>query len=669
MAEKTLQIEVQEDHLERISQTKKPILAIAELVWNALDADASRVTISLPESGLGELEAIEVTDNGHSIAYSEIDGLFTKLGGSWKQRQRKTKELGRLLHGKEGRGRFRAFALGRVVDWYLCYQKDGGLRTYRVEMIRDHLRNVRIGDDEDAAAGAQRGTTVRIGELIKDFHSLRDPSAPGEMSLIFALYLRQYRDVEVFYLGTKVDPAATEDHCEILTLSPIKLVDEEKEFSVNLEIVEWSIEAPRKLYFCTEDGFPLDDDAPGVQAPGFNFTAYLKSEYFSHLAAQNAADLARLDPLVAKALDEAKREMRAYFRRRSSEKARGLVKEWQEEEVYPYQGEPLNEIETAERQVFNVVALNVSSYLPDFEEADPKTKRLQFRLLRHALERGPADLAIILDEVLGLPLEKRQELIDLLKRTTLSAIISASAIIADRLEFLRGLETLIFDTDFKERTLERSQLHRLVAENTWIFGEQYGLSADDQSLTEVLKKHIELQGLEIEIDEPVKRLDGSLGIVDLMLSKAIPTVGDGEREHLVVELKRPSVKIDKPVTEQVESYAFAVAADERFRDVKTRWVFWALSTDIDDHVRRLASQTNRPRGVLYQDEEQNITIWVKSWSQIIDDCKRRLQFFQDKLNYQPDRDSSLAHLRKTYAKYLSELFASDEAKSDDSDNR
>jgi DNA mismatch repair ATPase MutL len=55
MAEKTLQIEVQEDHLERISQTKKPILAIAELVWNALDADASRVTISLPESALGGL--------------------------------------------------------------------------------------------------------------------------------------------------------------------------------------------------------------------------------------------------------------------------------------------------------------------------------------------------------------------------------------------------------------------------------------------------------------------------------------------------------------------------------------------------------------------------------------------------------------------------------------
>jgi hypothetical protein len=62
-------------------------------------------------------------------------------------------------------------------------------------------------------------------------------------------------------------------------------------------------------------------------------------------------------------------------------------------------------------------------------------------------------------------------------------------------------------------------------------------------------------------------------------------------------------------------------------------------------------------------------IWVKSWSQIIDDCKRRLKFFQDKLNYQPDRDSSLAHLRKTYAKYLAELFTSDEVESEDGDNR
>ena len=33
-----------------------------------------------------------------------------------------------------------------------------------------------------------------------------------------------------------------------------------------------------------------------------------------------------------------------------------------------------------------------------------------------------------------------------------------------------------------------------------MFGEQYHLSVDDQSLTEVLKKHVAARGLEIEID-------------------------------------------------------------------------------------------------------------------------------------------------------------------------
>ena len=43
-------------------------------------------------------------------------------------------------------------------------------------------------------------------------------------------------------------------------------------------------------------------------------------------------------------------------------------------------------------------------------------------------------------------------------------------------------------------------------------------------------------------------------------------------------------------------------------------------------------------------------------SQIINDCKARLRFFAERLNYTPDRDSSLAHLKTTYHKYLADLF-------------
>jgi len=303
------------------------------------------------------------------------------------------------------------------------------------------------------------------------------------------------------------------------------------------------------------------------------------------------------------------------------------------------------------------LALNVNHFLPSFQESDEKSKRLQLHLLRHAVQHAPADLSKILTEVLDLPVEKRQELAELLDRTTLAHIINASKIIADRLEFLQGLETLVFDAEFKHAVRERTQLHRIVAENAWIFGEQYHLSVDDQSLTEVLKKHIAVRNREVEIDEPVKRADGSRGIVDLMFSRNIQLAGSENREHLVVELKRPDVKIDSDTAAQIESSAFAVADDERFRAVPAKWVFWAVSSDIDQIVARKVSQKDRARGILFQDEEQRITIWVKTWSQIVNDCRSRLRFFAEKLNYAPDRDSSLAHLKATYHKYLADLFS------------
>ena len=409
--------------------------------------------------------------------------------------------------------------------------------------------------------------------------------------------------------------------------------------------------------FATPAAFPSTTRNQGIQAPGFNFTAYLKSDYFAKLLAENRLEIANLDVPTSKVLDAAKGAMRDHFRRRASEKAAGLVEEWQRERIYPYAGQPANPVEEAERQVFNVVALNVNHFLPSFQESDEKTKRLQLRLLRHAVEHAPADLSKILTEVLDLPIEKRQELADLLDRTTLAHIISASKVIADRLEFLQGLETLVFDFEFKHTVRERAQLHRIVAENAWMFGEQYHLSVDDQSLTEVLKKHVAARGRDVEVDEPVKRADGSRGIVDLMFSRNIQLAGSEEREHLVVELKRPNVKLDAEVAAQIESYAFAVADDERFRAVPAKWVFWAVSSDIDPTVARKVSQKDRARGILFQDEEQRITIWVKTWSQIVNDCRSRLRFFAEKLNYTPDRDSSLAHLKTTYHKYLADLFA------------
>ncbi|MGE0743435.1 MAG: ATP-binding protein [Hyphomonadaceae bacterium] len=646
------------DHINKITAVRKPILAVAELAWNAFDADAGRVDVALEPDGLGGLTAIEVTDNGWGMSPDRAKKSFSGLGGSWKKLTNKTEHDGRLIHGKEGQGRFKALALGRVVEWFVVYPHGSKLFKYSIRIIADTADRFEMSDPVPAEAGDTRGVRVRISEIQRALPSLEGESAVNELAQIFALYMRKYQSLRLLLEHQSVDPSAVEDRVTRVPLSPITLIGG-KVYPAELEIVEWKVSADRRLYLCSHDGFPLDEMQPGVQAPRFNFTAYLKSEAIAILANEGLTGLGELDGVTSPAIDEAKQVLRDHFRRRAEEEARGLVDQWKEEKVYPYRGDPQTPVEEVERQVFNIAALHVNAYLPKFAEADPKAKQLQLRLLRHALETGPEEALRFLNEALELPAERRQELAELLDRTTLSDMISATKLITDRLEFLQGLDELVFAPDLQKVVKERSQLHRVLAPNAWIFGEQYHLSVDDQNLTNVLRKHVNLLDTDVVVDDPVRRADGRDGVVDLMLSRCIMRPGIAQREHLIIELKRPNVDIGRAEADQIESYAIAVSDDERFKDTQTRWVFWAIAKDIKPDVRKRAEQANRPPGILYQDSSQSVTVWAKTWGQVIEEAKARMRFFQEKLGYTPDRDASREHLRKAYAKHVGALFAGD----------
>ena len=67
---------------------------------------------------------------------------------------------------------------------------------------------------------------------------------------------------------------------------------------------------------------------------------------------------------------------------------------------------------------------------------------------------------------------------------------------------------------------------------------------------------------------------------------------------MVVELKRPSKKIDQEVLGQIKGYAQAISKDERFDKSKTKWIFIAVSNELDDSVENAVNQLNRPRGLV-----------------------------------------------------------------------
>ena len=644
-ATRRLTVEVQDDHLKSLCGTRSPLDSIAELIWNALDADAAHVRVLLIENGLGGLDEVVVTDDGHGIPHETALTSFGSLGGSWKPQRGKTPE-GRFFHGKHGRGRYKAFSLGQSVRWETTFKLGAARRSYEIRSTPS-LRTFEV--TAPVPSREPTGTAVHVTSLLRDFRSLRADDAVQKLTEVFALYLSLYPRIEIIYNGDKVDPEGAVVARADLDLPAIKL-DDGRTMQATLAVIEWRHPADRALYLCDEHGSTLEYVNAEIQAPGFNFTAYLKSALFSEKG--HAILLAEMDPLTQPLIDAARASLKEHFRKRANEQTDQLVSSWKQEHVYPFDGEPQGPIESAEREVFDQIAITVSKHMPSLAEVDRKSRQLTLSLLRQALETSPRELRQIIEKVLDLPKDKREEFAQLLEKMTLPAIITASRTVADRLEFLKGLEALLFAPDLRPVFRERSQLHRILTKHTWVFGEEFNLSIDDQSLEEVLRQHLKLLGRPVGKVGKVAVDGRTRGIVDLMLSQVIPLPRAQERWHLVVELKRPKDLLALKHLDQIKAYARAVASDQRFSDTSTRWDFVLLGNELGADVQREARQRDRTPGLAYDDSEQRIRVWVRSWGEVIQEASARLRFYQERLAYDPSREQGLGSLRARHPNLL-----------------
>ncbi len=368
--------------------------------------------------------------------------------------------------------------------------------------------------------------------------------------------------------------------------------------------------------------------------------------------------LGDLESSLTKPIESAITLIKNHFILRKIENSSDKIKKWKNEDVYPYKDIPQNHVEQAEMQIFDILALNISEQIPDFDRTELKLKKFQFSLLKQIVNSKPNDLHKILTEVLNLSEGKQSELAELLDEVSLSAIISTARVISDRLKFISGLEDIIFHPDKKKALKERSQLHKILSENTWIFGDEFSLTVNDKSLSEVLRIHLEKQGINLHLDKPVTRIDGSVGIVDLMLTRSIAKNHVNEREHLIVELKAPTVKIGQKEINQIESYAFAVSEDERFKHLNTKWNFWIISNDLSPYAVKRLEDKDKPKGVIHN--SSNTTIWVKTWGEIIQECKHRLEFIKNQLNINIDTSDGLDFLQLKYSEYTTGVIFSDD---------
>ncbi len=643
-------VAVQDDFIEKQTRSR-PIAALAELIWNSLDGGACRVTVEYEDNDLGGLSKIAVHDDGAGFSRAEAPTLFGNLGGSWKRHTRHTRTKNRLVHGQEGRGRYKAFALGQSVEWKVCYlHDDGEPRAFEIRILDSNLKDVAI-TDERREVGRKTGVIVEIADTKKNVRALFSDERVQELAEAFALYLIGYKNVTVQIGEQSLRPEATISHETTFTLPSIECEDG-TEYPVELHLIEWQSEGLRTLYLCSADGFPIDRVDTRFHVPGFSFSAYIKSKYVDLLHNDGQLSLAGLTPALRISVELARTTIKEHFRARASHQACRVVEAWKRDKVYPFIGEPASPVEKAERQVFDIVAVSVQDYSPDLATITRKTQQLHLRMLRHAIERGPNDLQAILQEVLDLPARKQKELADLLQETTLSAIITAAKTVADRLKFISGLENIVFGKETKERLKERSQLHKIIAESTWIFGEQYNLWVSDRSLRKVLEKHKSILDPEIAIDDPISVSGKKRAIVDLMLSRSTRRHRSNDIENLVVELKAPRVSIGEKEIAQAKRYAIAVTKDERFHTVKgVRWHFWIVSNNYTDYARHdIDGGPDPDRRLIFRKGE--VSVGIKTWAELIEENRARLQFFQEHLQHSADDSTAVRFLKERHRDYL-----------------
>lgn len=641
--DETISVVVGEDHL--ASFRRSPKMGIAELIWNSLDADATDVAVEYELNSFEGIDAVVVRDNGTGMTPADARFGFKNFGNSWK-RTPSTTRGGRAIHGKFGRGRYSAYSIGANPVWTSIAEDEGIRRRLTITGDASKLRDFRIVS-EDEPTDEPTGTTVLIDQLTEQAQrDLMHESIWLDLTTRFAPYLEQYPGVSITYRGRALDPLGLRDRTDTSTIQP-----EGTDIVGVLNIIEWKVKVNRRLYLCDENGYALAEIPPGVQAPGYQFTAYLRWGGFREMGADIL--LAEMDSgsVGDLLITAAKDRIREYFKDRAAEKQQEQIREWETEGVYPDFGETTTPTKIAERQAFNIVALSAASIV---NEGPRRSRKLALGLIKTALESGPTALQNVLRNVLDLPQDKLEELQMLLDRTTLASVIEASKRIADRLDFLSGLDALIFDTDSKKQTLERRQLHRILANETWVFGEEWALTGDDDRLTQVLAAHLARLGEDVELAslEPVLREDGSDAIPDLVLSRTLETA-ENKYEHLVVELKRPAHKLKLEDIDQLRSYAVAVARDDRFQQPNAHWTYILIGNSTESGVDDQREQLGQPFGMVQTSKKYDI--WIKNWAEVIGDALHRLRFVQQSLDYTTDHDSGVAYLREKHRRYLPDV--------------
>jgi len=631
-------VNISSNGIQKILKRYNPEQAIAEYIWNGFDAKASTVLVNYKANALGALEYLEISDNGYGINFKDLAQKFEPFYESEKTIEITAPVHTSAMHGKNGVGRLTFFSFAYQAEWKTTFETSEGLKSGLIQMSAGRL-NYYKQQLVETPFSMTKGTTVTFRDLGIGYTQMEEEVLPFLIKeFCWFLELNRSAKFKIVVNGNSLD------YSENIVERKKKIIKYPKSDVVfDVTFVQWKSALHRELskyYFQNSDFKEIYKDFTTLnkKADDFFHSVYIQSSFFDKFNFKSSEsdhqvelyDNGRSSPEYRYLIKELNKfilaKRKPYLRTFGQKMVEkydqdGILptysNEWEEKYKKPLLEETLIALYEAEPKLFT--NLNV----------DQKKTFVRFLdLLLDSNERGR--VFEILDGIIELEPEEKQDLANLLKTTRLNHIISTIKLIEDRYRAYYQIRDLVFNKDL--RANEVDHLQKAIESHYWIFGEQYNLvTAAEIKFEEALRRYTYLlteKDTSTEIDHPDK-----LREMDIFACRQ--NVLTDRIENIVVELKHPLVSLGSDQYMQVDKYLGVIIKQPEFNAPNMFWEFYLIGNKFDssNFIERQIN-TNKNHGIsslALSIDDGRVKVYIKTWSEIFADFEMKHRFIDEKL--------------------------------------
>lgn len=612
--------------------------AICEYIWNGFDAEATNVKVDIFENNINGIERIEISDDGIGINYDLLKEKFRPFYQSEKYKEINIKTS--RIHGKNGIGRLTFSCFASNAKWKTTYEDKKKKFSYEIDINRNSLDEYRESDKLES--NEETGTTITFSNINKylDINELKK-----YLISEYCWYFILYPNKNLWINGEKIDFKGN-----ILNQDKFEMKDEENNLTYQIKYFQWKRKINdeySRYYFLNSKGEEIFKETTTLNNKGDTFyhSIFIQGEIFDNFYIKeedydNQIEIEELSSKYSKASKEyknLKKQIDKYLREKRkpylSIVAENLINNYKEEDIFPKYNEK-NFMEVIKHnELENLVSIVCEKEPRIFNQLNKEQKKTIVRLFDLIIDNGDTgSLYKILDEVIDLTADERDELANVLEKTTLNNVTKTIKLIEDRLKAVEELKKLIYDEGLNANEVDHIQ--KMMENYLWIFGEEYFLvTAEEPDFKEALKRYLYIlqeDNGDIEIDSEDKRKQ-----MDIFARRSV----DGKTfENIVVELKHPKVSLGKKQLDQVDNYMRTILKEPRFNNHNEKWTFYLVGSKFDTSGYIEAQiENNKIKGensLVFS--VNNYKIYVKKWSEIFTELELRFNYLQEKLQVQKE---------------------------------